>query len=130
MPPTITPAIPALRSQFGGLLPSTLPAAKWVDTLMLSANTAKSYAVPSDASGNRAFVARISGSTLKSNATGELYINFYGTAAAPTVDVLDGSASTEVNGPADWVVIPSDCAAISFLATTSGAITIECWASK
>ena len=115
--------MPSIRNFVAPLALAQYPAA-WVDSLQMAANTAKSYTVPTDNAGRRATLLRMSGTSQKS---GELYYNCFGTAALPSGDRLDGTASPEAVGPSFMLAVPNDCTAISFLATTAGQLVIEAW---
>jgi hypothetical protein len=122
--------VPALQATFGVAMPPQIPPSSWVDALVLAANVAQSYTIPVDTAGKRAVLLRLTGSLNKAQSATDLYFNCYGTAAAPTVNVLNGTASTEMIGPEAWVAVDTDVTAISFLSTAAGSITIEAWAAQ
>ena len=82
----LTPAINGLVSFPGGPLPApiilALPAPTWVDAVVLTANSAATYTVPSTAK-----------YLLFSSSVTPVYINFTTTAAIPGTSVATGAAS-------------------------------------
>lgn len=116
--PVIRQLVPVPRNQ-GVQVPAALPAATWVDSRVLAAGVAESYAVPDD------------GVMLGINAsTGPLYINFNDTAVIPIADVNDGTSSimlrTDAGSPF-IIAAPSATSTLSMICAAACVVTIEVW---
>jgi hypothetical protein len=115
--------VPLPRNQ-GIQIPDVVNASRWVDSLALSAGTAKSYTLRTDASGNKARILRVCTSA------GPVYYNCFATAVIPTTDTTDGSSATQLAGlnGGTFISAPVGCTAISFICAGACIVTIESWA--
>lgn len=120
--PTIQRIMPVPRNQ-GVQVPSLLPLADWADSLVLAGGAAESYAVKSDASGNKGVMLRINASV------GPLYINANGAATVPVADTTDGSASILIHAElgAILLALPSATDTLSVICPSASVVTIEAW---
>lgn len=111
-----------------GLSPYVLPASQWTDNLILVANTAKSYTLPTGT--NLADSSTVTATIFRVVASGgPVWINVNGgTAAIPSADVTDGSASTLIPESQErWFSIPVGKQPLSFIAGGPVSLSIEAW---
>lgn len=122
--PTVDRIVPLPRNQ-GVQIPGVVNAANWCDAVVLAANTAESYTLPTDASGN---LARIIGIT--ASGSSPLYINFNATAAIPIADTTDGTAPALLRtdqGHSYLISVPAGATDLSIISAAVGVVIIECW---
>jgi len=119
----ITPIRPISRNA-GIQVPSLVSAAEWVDCLVLTAGTAKSYSLPVDTDGNKGTILGISATA------GPLYINADTTAAVPSIDITDGTSPSILrtdDGFSYLVAVADSGETLSFLCPSNCHVHIEVW---
>jgi hypothetical protein len=119
---TITRIAPLLRNA-GQPVPNLIPLGQWVDAVVLAGGTAQSYAVKTDASGNKGTFLRVSASV------GPVYANTQATATVPGATTTDGSSSICLNPQVQPVLLamPLDSEALSLICANNTVVTIEAW---
>jgi hypothetical protein len=96
--------------------------AQWIDTVVLTANAAASYTLPTDSAGDRGTVLGIT------STAGPLWINFNGVAVIPTVSILDGTSPAQLTvGLSYFVVVPNTGVTLSLICGSNAIVTIEAW---
>jgi len=110
----VTRLVPVTRNQ-GQQVPDFKTAPTWVDVVVLTANTAKPYTVKAGCP-----MLRMTPTVIPT------YGSFLQTAALPTVDVTDGTASFPVGGQTH-VVVPSTAETLSLICASACVVTIEVW---
>jgi hypothetical protein len=120
-----TPVIDRLRPitrQQGIQIPDIVSGSRWIDAVALSANTAASYTLPTDAAGQKATLLRVS------STAGPIYLNWNGTATIPT-SVSDGTASAIIHSDLEGVFVaaPLSSDTLSLICASTSKVTIEAW---
>lgn len=121
---TIDRIVPLPRNQ-GVQIPDCVNAANWCDAVVLAANTAEAYTLPTDADGNKATIIGITGT-----GTNPLWINFDTTAVIPVADTVNGSAPSLLRidqGFSYLISVPAGTTAISFICAGVSIVIVECW---
>jgi len=119
---SITRIVPITRNQ-GVQVPGLVQFANWIDSLILAAGVAQTYALPVDANGNVGTILRLS-----SNG-GPLYINFAGTAIVPIANTTNGASSGILRtdlGPV-LIAVPDGKPNPSIICPSNAIVTIEAW---
>lgn len=114
--------VPVLRNQ-GQPVPNLIQLSQWIDSLILAASVAKSYAIPQDPAGNAGRIYRITASA------GPIYMNFYATATIPSGDTLTGASSVMLRtdlGP-QLLFAPDGIVTMSLISPAPCIVTIENW---
>lgn len=108
----------------GVQIPELHPAARWVDARVLAANVAETYTFPTDASGHKGKFFCLTSSA------GPVYVDFHGTAVAPSGDVTDGTASILLNPQLEpvWIVAPDGATSMSVACGSTCILTIQAFA--
>jgi hypothetical protein len=122
-------AIDVLRGiprNLGVQIPALHPAARWVDARVLAANTAEAYTLPTDpgAGGKKGKFFCITSSV------GPVYIDFHGTAAAPSGDVTDGTSAILIHPELEpvWIVAPDGATVMSVVCGAICIVTFQVFA--
>jgi hypothetical protein len=124
MAASIRRMVPVTRNQ-GVQVPGLLPIAQWIDALVLVANAAQSYTLPTDTTQTP----NVKGTILRLTANaGPLYINFAGTAAVPGA-ITNGSSSVMLRTDLGSVmlVVPHSTDTLSIISPNAAVVTIEAW---
>jgi hypothetical protein len=111
---------PITRNQ-GVPVPGLAQVASWFDAIVLVANVAQAYVLPTDAAGNKGQILRISANA------GPLFINFQGAAAVPGANIADGSSSIILRtdlGPVA-LAVPDGRPNMSVISPVGAIVTIE-----
>jgi hypothetical protein len=119
---SITPLRPIARQQ-GVQIPHLLSAPDWCNATTLAPGVAHAFTPPTDSAGNLATIFRIN------STDSPLYLNFNGTAVAPTVNVTNGSASIIVHSKRHPAIIAAPVATdtLSVLCASAATVTVEAW---
>jgi hypothetical protein len=121
---TIDRLVPLPRNQ-GIQIPGIVNASNWCDAVVLAANTAEAYTLPTDAGGHRASIIGIT-----ATGTTPLWVNYDGAAVVPTADTTTGAAPSLLQtqfGFSYLIAVPSGTIAVSFISTGICIVLIECW---
>ncbi len=124
MAASINRLVPLPRNQ-GIQIPGIVNAANWVDAVVLAANTAETYTLPTDAGGN---VCTIVGIT--ATGTTPLWLNFDTTAAIPVADTTSGAAPSLLRtdqGFSYLISVPAGTTGISIISSGVCVVAVECW---
>jgi hypothetical protein len=118
----INAIVPITRNQ-GQPVPGLFQYGSWVDALVLVANVAQNYVLPTDAAGKRATILRVNANG------GPLFVNFNATATIPVANTVTGLASGLLRtdlGPV-MLAVPDGRPTPSFIAPAGVTVTIESW---
>lgn len=128
---------PVVRGE-GKIAPQLIPMANWIDNLVLVANVAQTYTLPTgtDLSGGGSEGANPStppgvlrtATILRVSTNGALvYINAQAAASVPAANNIVGNGSIPIAGGQYMLQIPVSVASVSFIASGAAVISIEAW---
>lgn len=124
---------PVVRGEGKGII---VPMANWVDNLVLVANVAQTYTLPTGtnpAGGGTQAINPPPGTTvtatiLRVTTNGALvYVNAQTAAAVPAANNILGNGSVPIPGGSFMFQVPVGVASISFIASGAAVISIEAW---
>lgn len=120
--PSIERIVPILRHQ-GQPVPNLVQLASWIDSCLLVAGVAFSYALPVDAAGHKAQVLRITGNG------GPIYVSFQGAAVVPVANTVNGTSSgmLRTDLAPQLLFVPTMTIPVSFISSANVLLTIEGW---
>lgn len=125
--PANTPAVRLLQPFYRQNVMPVIPAAQWVDNLVLVAGAAKSYTLPTGL-GPQGQTLTASIFRITANG-GPVWLNANGgTAAVPAADNLDGDGPVCIPAGRDyWLSIPKGGQPLSFIASDAVVLCVEAW---
>lgn len=120
--PSIERIVPILRQQ-GQPVPGLIQLGAWIDACLLLAGVPFTYTPPTDASGHKAQILRITGNG------GPIYASFQGTAAVPAANTTNGTSSgmLRTDLSPQLLFVPTMALPVSFIASMNVLLTIEAW---
>jgi hypothetical protein len=128
----VTPGIPRLvpitRNQ-GVQIPNLWPLSSWIDSIVLAANVAQSYALKSDGTLDFENYTR-NGIILRLCASaGPVYIDHRQAAVIPTATTTTGLSAICIHPELELVtlVMPLSTEALSLICAVASVVTIEAW---